>query len=473
MSDPTDLQQRFEAQKAAFARDLAAHGGPPLAVRKSRLRLLRRLVAENQDWLCERLAEDFGHRSHDETRLAEILPTLLGIDHVLRRLHRWMRPSKRRTPWLLQPIRAEVRYQPKGVVGIIVPWNYPLSLAAGPLLDALAAGNRVMIKMPEALPGFSAGLAQLIERYFEPDVVTVVEGDVAVAQAFSALPFDHLLFTGSTTVGRQVMAAAAKNLTPVSLELGGKSPAFVAASANLRLAARRIAFAKGLNAGQTCVAPDYVLVPEHRCGAFIEHFVAAVREFWPEYQTNEDYTAVINRHHNERLCALLEAAEAGGAKLHGIDHLPKDWLQDRRLPVVALTDVPADSALLEEEIFGPWLPIVTYRQEAEGIAFMRDRPLPLALYYFGTDRKSREDVICAMPSGGVTVNNALLHSAHPQLPFGGIGPSGMGAYHGIEGFRTFSHARSVIYSGRMSSLNWLYPPYGRQVHQWVRRWLLR
>lgn len=473
MPKVTDMQARLQAQQAAFQQDLNQTGGPTLDERKSRLRLLRRLVLENREWLCERVAEDFGHRSHDETRLLEILPLLKSIDHVLRHLHRWMRPRRRRAPWYLQPTRAEVRYQPKGVVGIIVPWNYPLLLALGPLVDALAAGNRAMIKMPEALPGVTRAVTELIERYFDPTVISVIGGDVKVAKAFSALPFDHLLFTGSTTVGRAVMAAAAPNLTPLTLELGGKSPAFVGARANLRETARTLAHTKGLNAGQTCVAPDYVLLPEHRLQAFLQYFAEAVADFWPDYQHNEDYSHIIHAQHRQRLLDLLTEAEAQGAQVHGKADLPADWQQNERLPVLAVTDVPDTAGLLQEEIFGPWLPIVTYRQPAEAIAFMRARSRPLALYYFGSDVRSREDVLCAVPSGGVAINQALVQLAHPQLPFGGTGASGMGAYHGFEGFQTFSHARSVVCSGSFNALRLLRPPYSGWLHERVRRWLVR
>ncbi len=470
-TDRKTLRTRFEQQQAAFADDLDNTKRTDLAERKSRLRLLRRLVVENSELLSQTLSEDFGYRSPAETEVAEILPTLMGIDHALRHLPSWMRTRRRRSSPVFWPGRAEVRYQPKGVVGIMVPWNYPLFLACGPATDALAAGNRVMIKMPEALPKFSACFAELIERYFKRSVLTVVQGEVSISQAFARLPLDHLLFTGSTGVGRLVMKAAADNLTPVTLELGGKSPAFVGQQVDLKSAARRIAFGKGMNAGQTCVAPDYALVPEYRVDAFLKHYTSACQELYPDFLNNPDYSNIVNQQERDRLTNWLAEAENAGAKVHYLGNLPTDWREKDKLPLLAVTDCPEDCELLTGEIFGPILPVVTYRQEAEAIRFIQQHPNPLALYYFGTSIRSQETVLDRVPSGGAMVNNTLVHIAHQQLPFGGIGQSGTGYYHGVEGFRTFSHARAVVHHGRFSSLPMIFPPYGRWVHRLLNWWV--
>ncbi|MFY0663675.1 MAG: coniferyl aldehyde dehydrogenase [Natronospirillum sp.] len=465
MSEQPTLEARFARQKAAFE----TQRYPDLLERKRRLRLLRRLVAENQELICTAISVDFGHRSHDETQFAEIIPTLSAIDYHLKKMPGWLRPERRLSHWTFWPSRAAVHYQPKGVAGIIVPWNYPLYLATGPLISALTAGNHAMIKMSEATPEFSACFASLVARYFDSSLVTVVEGDVDVAVAFGQLPFDHLLFTGSTTVGKAVMRAAAEHLTPVTLELGGKSPAFIGPRAPIKEAAERIAFAKGMNAGQTCVAPDYVLVQEDQAAAFIEHYKQAMAGFYADYIENPDYSAVVNDRQRKRLLSWFNEAVKAGAKWHAPWTLADDWQKQIKLPPLVITDAPDNTALMQEEIFGPWLPLVTYRQEADAIAYINARPRPLALYYFGYDARTRETLLAETHSGGMVVNNALVHVAYDQLPFGGIGPSGMGAYHGFEGFQTFSHARAVVRHGRLSAIPLIFPPFGRGVHKLMQR----
>lgn len=467
MTELTTLHTRWQRQRTAYD----AQPYPDERERKRRLRLLRRLVAENQDMICAAIAEDFGHRSHDETQLLEVTPTLTAVDYHLRRITGWMRPKRRLSHWTFWPSRAAVHHQPKGVVGIIVPWNYPLYLATGPLIGALTAGNHAMVKMSEHTPAFARCFAQLIERYFDPGIVTVVEGDVDVAVAFGQLPFDHLLFTGSTAVGKQVMAAAAKHLTPVTLELGGKSPVLVSRQAPLAEAARRIAFGKGMNAGQTCIAPDYVLVHESQIDAFTLHYLAAMKDFYPDYVNNDDYSAVVNATHRRRLLAWLDEAVAAGAVLHGQEALSDTWREQIKLPPLVVQQAPEHVQLMQDEIFGPWLPVVTYRQEADAVAYINARPRPLALYYFGHDAAMVERLLHDTHSGQLMVNNTVVQAAYDQLPFGGIGASGMGAYHGFEGFQTFSHARSVVQHGRFSTLPLIFPPFGRPVHRAL-QWLI-
>ncbi|MCO7513188.1 coniferyl aldehyde dehydrogenase [Pseudomonas guariconensis] len=465
-SDP-DLAATFAAQRQAFA----SHPMPEAAQRRQWLKSLREALLAGQQQLVEAIDQDFAGRSADETLLAELLPSVQGLRHAERHLQRWMRPSRRRVGLAFQPASARVLYQPLGVVGIIVPWNYPLFLAIGPLTCALAAGNRVMLKLSEATPATGQALKALLERVFPGDLVSVVLGDMQVGQAFSRLPFDHLLFTGSTAVGRHVMLAAAQNLTPVTLELGGKSPAIVSASVPLDTAAERIAFGKTLNAGQTCVAPDYVLVPRQRLGAFADAYRRAVRRLYPRIGDNPDYSAIVNPRQLQRLERLLEDARDKGAQ--ALDLYPDEPRQGRRLPPHVLLDVNDDMQVMQEEIFGPLLPLVPYDSLDDALAYINDRPRPLALYYFGYDRAEQDHVMRHSHSGGVCLNDTLLHVAQDDLPFGGIGPSGMGHYHGHEGFLTFSKAKAVLAKQRFNAARLIYPPYGKALQRLVYKLFIR
>lgn len=455
----------LERQRAAFARQPM----PSADERLQWLEALRHLIEVNQRSLVEAISEDFGNRSADETLLAEVMPCLHGIRDARRRLRGWMKPSRRRVGLAFQPASARVVYQPLGVVGIIVPWNYPLFLAIAPLVGALAAGNRVMIKMSESTPATSLRLKTLLAEIFAEDQVAVVLGDAEVGIAFSQLPFDHLLFTGSTAVGRHVMRAAADNLTPVTLELGGKSPAIVSHEVPLADAAERIAFGKTLNAGQTCVAPDYVLVPRERVEGFVEAYRQVVARFYPTLADNPDYTSIINERQLARLRGYLSDAEIKGAR---IVPLFADG-QDRRMPHALLLDVNDDMRVMQDEIFGPLLPIVPYDRPEDAIAYINARPRPLALYYFGYDKREQQRVIERTHSGGVCLNDTLLHVAQDDLPFGGIGPSGMGHYHGHEGFLTFSKAKGVLGKQRFNAARLIYPPYGRPLQRLLQKLFVR
>jgi len=463
----TDLEATFAAQRKAFA----GNPMPPAAQRRQWLKSLREALLANQQQLIEAIDADFSGRSADETLLAELLPSVQGIRHAERHLRRWMRPARRAVGLAFQPASARVLYQPLGVVGIIVPWNYPLFLAIGPLTCALAAGNRVMLKLSEATPASAQALKTLLERVFPEDLVSVVLGEVAVGQAFARLPFDHLLFTGATSVGRQVMLAAAQNLTPVTLELGGKSPAIVSASVPLDAAAERIAFGKTLNAGQTCVAPDYVLVPRERLEAFSDAYSDAVHRFYPRIADNPDYSAIINPRQLQRLQQLLDDARAKGARV--VDLYPDEPRQGRRLPPHLLLQVSDDMHVMQDEIFGPLLPLVPYDSLDDALAYINQRPRPLALYYFGYARAEQEHVLQHSHSGGVCLNDTLLHVAQDDLPFGGIGPSGMGHYHGHEGFLTFSKAKAVLAKQRLNAARLIYPPYGKALQRLVYKLFIR
>ncbi len=459
------LQQILAAQRSACA----AAPMPDAQSRRQWLEALRDVLAGNQQALVEAISTDFGNRSADETLLAEIMPSLHGIRYARRHLRGWMKPSRRRVGLAFQPASARVIYQPLGVVGIIVPWNYPLYLAIGPLVAALAAGNRVMLKMSESTPATGALLQRLLAQVFPEDQVAVVLGDVEIGKAFARLPFDHLLFTGSTHIGRDVMRAAADNLTPVTLELGGKSPAIVSATVPLADAAERIAFGKTLNAGQTCVAPDYVLVPRARLDDFADAYRAAVRRLLPRLTDNPDYTAIINARQLARLHDYLDDARSKGARV-----LPLfDDSAPGRLAHHLLLDVNEHMRVMHEEIFGPLLPLVPYDDLDAAIAYVNARPRPLALYFFGYDHAEQQRVLQGTLSGGVCLNDTLLHVAQDDLPFGGVGASGMGHYHGHEGFLTFSKARGVFSKPRLNAARLIYPPYGKWWQKLLYRLLVR
>ena len=465
------LDRIFELQTSGFA----TSPFPDAMERISNLKLLKSLVLDNKERIADAIYQDFGCRSRTETVMLEMLVGVEGIKYATRRLRRWMRPSRRHVGLLFKTTSAKVVYQPKGVVGILVPWNYPLFLALGPAIYALAAGNRVIIKMSEATPRTGALMEELVSSVFPEQLMAVVNGGADLAAAFSAKPFDHILFTGSTNVGRLVMQAAAKNLTPVTLELGGKSPTIIGPECSLEMAAERLAFTKALNAGQTCVAPDYVMVQEGKQQEFV---AALTRVFSGLYRTlaeNDDYTSIINDSQYQRLSGLLDDAREQGAQL--IEVNPGGEKLDpanRKLPLVLVLGAKDSMRLMQEEIFGPILPVIGYRDLESAIQFVNRRPRPLALYYFGNDQNARKQVLERTHSGGVCFNDAIFHVAVDDMPFGGIGPSGMGAYHGHEGFLTFSHSKGVLSRpGWLNTATFLHPPYGGRLHALVERLFLR
>lgn len=477
----TRLRALFDAQHRASR----AQGEVSLALRRDRLLRMRALLERHGSALAQAVHADFGVRSPQLTEIADLFVLRTLLSSTLKSLPKWMKPVKVRTPLYLQPSRAYLQRQPLGVVGVVSPWNYPLQLSLGPVITALAAGNRVMLKPSELTPQTSALLAELIGRAFTPDELCVVQGDgedpAKFAAEFASLPFDHLFFTGSTAVGRKVAEAAAANLTPTTLELGGKSPCIIDASCEssaLDKAALKIAHGKLLNAGQTCIAPDYVLLPRGREAAFGEAFARAVAQLFPTIAGNPDYAAIISPRHHERLQALLAQAEGEGARLQVIDPAASAQATatgtSRQMAPVLVFGAAAGSKLLHEEIFGPILPVLPYDTLGEAIEHINARPRPLALYWFGADKASRDQVLARTVSGGVTVNDTLMHIAHENLPFGGVGESGWGSYHGEAGFLRLTQQKPVLVQSKWARGDLFYPPYSKRFDQimgLLKRWL--
>lgn len=441
-------------QQSAFALDML----PSRAVRDDRLRRLADLLAAHAEEFAACISMDFGSRSPAEIRITETMMLLSSIRHARRRLERWMKPRRAATAMAFLPGRSLMLRQPLGVVGIISPWNYPLQLAVAPLIGALAAGNRAMLKPSELTPRFSTALQAAIAKAFAPEQVTVITGDSAMGKAFAALPFDHLVFTGSTAIGREVAQAAAKNLTPVTLELGGKSPAIIDASCDMNAIMDRLAWGKLINAGQTCIAPDYVLVPRPQIDRFVQVLRTSMTRLYPTFRANPDYTSIISPRHLERLRELVADAAAQGARIVDIEPAGGQYAGRQMAPILLL-GVNDSMRVMREEIFGPVLPIVPYDSLADALAYVNQRERPLALYWFGSDRAARQRVLTGTIAGGVSINETLLHQAQEGMPFGGIGPSGQGYYHGEYGFRQFSKEKPVFLQSRFAGTGIIRPPY--------------
>ncbi len=459
------LRSLFDAQHGASRAQIDA----PLALRRERLLKIRALLHEHGGALTQAVQADFGVRSAQLTEIADLFVLRALLSSTLKRLPKWMKPVKVRTPLYLQPSHGYLQRQPLGVVGVVSPWNYPVQLSLGPVITALSAGNRVMLKPSELTPRTSALLAELIGKTFAPDELCVVQGGAALAAEFASLPFDHLFFTGSTAVGRKVAQAAAANLTPTTLELGGKSPCIIDASCDLENAALKIAHGKLLNAGQTCIAPDYLLLPRGLEAAFEKAFAAAVKRLFPRIAGNPDYASIQNDRYFDQLQAALAEAQARGATVkvidpQGVTPASADPVTRQMAPVLVYGAQPG-MKLMEEEIFGPILPVVAYDTLDQAIDHINARPRPLALYWFGSDNAARDQVLTRTVSGGVTVNDTLMHIAHENLPFGGVGDSGWGAYHGETGFLRLTQEKPVLVSSRWARGDLFYPPYGKRFDQ--------
>lgn len=463
MSDTntSSMKEILERQKAGSIREPF----PSAEQRIERLDKSIDLLLTHRDALCDAMRDDFGHRSPDVSLAFDVSGSIDALKHAKKHLRKWMRPEKRspQFPLGLFGAKAVVRYQPKGVVGIISPWNFPVNLAFSPLAGVLAAGNRAMIKPSEFTEKTSALMAELIGQYYEEDEVAVVTGGPEIGAAFSELPFDHLVFTGATSVARHVMRAAAENLVPLTLELGGKSPVVVGVSADIAKVALRTMTCKTLNAGQICLAPDYVLLPEGKQDEFVAAARAAVETMYPSGVTrSDDYTAVINERHRDRLQAYANDARDKGAKIVELDAGDSSADSPFRMPPALVLDPVDEMQVMQDEIFGPLLPVMAYSDIEEVIAYINARPRPLAVYYFGDDAAEQDRILTETVSGGATINDVLFHIAQEDLPFGGIGPSGMGCYHGKDGFDEFSHRKAVYTQTRADLLSVLRPPYGEK-----------
>jgi len=461
-----DVKEQLTIQKEAFLQKPF----PSEKNRKQQLTALKKALIKHKEKLAKAISADFGHRSVDETMLADILPVVMSIDHAVKHLRQWMKSEKRNVSWLYQPAVNRIVYQPLGVIGIMSPWNYPVLLSLGPLVAAIAAGNKAMIKPSEHTPYANRVLAEIIEEAFLKDEVLMVEGGAKMAADFSSLPFEHLIFTGSTEVGKLVMAAAAKNLTPVTLELGGKSPALIGEDVPADFAVERMLYGKCLNAGQTCVAPDYVLCSEKMLEPLIESFKNQFTKLYPNIDCG-DYTSMINDAQFARIEAWLEDAITKGGELISLGNKSEKHL--RLKPLTLLVNTDPSMEIMQQEIFAPILPILTYKTIDEAIELIKSRPRPLALYLFSHDKELQNQVVKETHSGGVCINDTVYHVVQDDLPFGGIGSSGMGRYHAKEGFLTFSATKSILHRGRFYSAKFVFPPYGKLIHQFIYKLFLK
>lgn len=458
------MYKTLQNQKQAFVKE----GAVTIKTRIDRLSRAYRMIGENQRAIIEACNTDFGNRSKLQSQMSEVLAVMSAFDHSIKHLNKWMRAEKRPVmfPMNLMGARARVEYVPKGVVGVLGTWNFPVYTALCPVAGILAAGNRCMVKASELNPATAALLQQLISQYFDESELAVVTGGPDVGAEFAALPFDHIIFTGGTGIGRHILQAAIKNLTPCTLELGGKSPVIVGRSYNTQKAAERIMSGKQLNQGQACLAPDYVFVAKEQKDILVNTMIQFYSQLFPTIINNPDYTSVINERHQKRLMSYVDDAKQKGAVVHEINPAKEDFNQQapnmHKIPMTIIVDPTEDMLCMQEELFGPVLCIKTYDDMNECIHYINAHPRPLGLYYFGDDAQEERMVLDRTISGGVTINDVMAHSSCEDLPFGGIGNSGMGAYHGRDGFLTFSHPRALYKQSSLDLLKLagLLPPYG-------------
>jgi coniferyl-aldehyde dehydrogenase len=460
-----EMKALLERQKAAHLRD----GPPSAALRIDRINRAIGLLVDYADEIAAALNEDFGNRSLHQSKFTDVASSITPLKHARKNLTKWMKTDRRSAafPLNLLGARARLEYQPLGVIGIISPWNFPVQLTFGPLADVLAAGNRCIIKPSEFTPATSELMARMIREAFSDEEIAVVTGGAETGAAFSSLPFDHLLFTGATSVAKHVMRAAAENLVPVTLELGGKSPVLVGESADVQIMANRVMFGKTLNAGQICLAPDYLIMPKEKTGQFVEAATSAVAKMYPTLKNNPDYTSIINQRHYDRLQGYIADAKSKGAEIVEINPAHEDFEQQphHRIPPTLILNPTDDMAVMQDEIFGPILPVKTYTKIDEAIDYVNDHPRPLGLYYFGSDQAEERKVLDSTTSGGVSINEVVFHVAQDDLPFGGVGPSGMGAYHGKDGFDTFSHRKAVFTAPKKEVMAMVRPPWGPKIEK--------
>jgi coniferyl-aldehyde dehydrogenase len=468
--DASAMNALLAKQKAAQLRD----GAPSAEKRIERIDRCILLLVEHRKAIEDALVADFGARSPTATAFTDVAGSIGPLKHARDHLRKWMKPEKRRTtPAILGLFgaKAQVRYQPKGVVGVISPWNFPVNLTFSPLAGVLAAGNRAMIKPSEFTPATSELMAKMFASAFSDEEIAVVTGGPDVGQAFAGLAFDHLIFTGATSIARHVMRAAAENLVPLTLELGGKSPVIIGRSADMSVAAARIMNGKTLNAGQICLAPDYVLTPKESLESFIGEAGSAVNAMFPTMKDNPDYTAIIAQRHFDRITGYIEEARSKGVRVVEFKPEGEDFSQQehRRIPPTLIIDPTDDMKVMQEEIFGPVLPVKTYQSVDEAVAYVNAHERPLGLYYFGADEAEREKVLTTTTSGGVSVNDVIMHVAQEELPFGGVGPAGMGSYHGHDGFLEFSHRKAIFsqIKSDIGPLKQMRPPYGLGIRKYL------
>jgi coniferyl-aldehyde dehydrogenase len=466
------MRTLLDKQRAAYLRD-----GPPSAeVRIDRIDRCIGLLVDHQDEIADALNKDFGSRSPQMSKFTDVSGSIGPLKHAKESVRKWMKVEKRATTpailgWL--GAKAEVHYQPLGVIGVIAPWNFPVNLTFAPLAGVLSAGNRCMIKPSEFTPATSELMAGMFRKAFDEAEIAVCLGGPEVGEAFSRLPFDHLLFTGATSIAHHVMRAAAENLTPLTLELGGKSPVIVGQGANMDLTATRVMQGKTLNAGQICLAPDYVFVAEAQRDEFVSKATAAVTRMYPTLKDNPDYTSVINQRHYDRLKGYIDEAKSKGAKVIEVNPAKENLAQQphHKIAPTIILDPTDDMKVMQDEIFGPVLPVKTYKNLDEVIGYINAKARPLGLYYFGEDAGEKNRVLTRTTSGGVTINDTIMHIAMEELPFGGVGPSGMGAYHGLDGFRQFSHRKAVyqqptskMVDGQLANMR---APYGEGIQKFL------
>ena len=464
-----DMNRILELQKNLNIKE----GAPDINLRKDRLDRVIAMVSKYDKQIVSAVNQDFGNRDQVMSAATEVASVIGPMQHAKKNLKKWMKTEKRKaaiaplgSALSLLGAKAEVRYQPKGVVGAISPWNFPMNLALAPLAGIISAGNRVMHKPSELTPATSDLLKQMIEEYFDEGEMAVFVGDAEVGAAFSGLAFDHLIFTGGTSIAKHVMKAASENLVPLTLELGGKSPVVVGKNAKIRETAQRVMQGKTMNAGQICLAPDYALVPEEKVEEFVQASVEATSEMYPEMKDNDDFTSIINQRHYDRIQSYLEDAKEKGADVVEINPSNEDFSQQphHKIPPTIVLNPSEDMKIMQEEIFGPVLPVKTYKDVTEPVDYINSKDRPLGLYYFGEDAKEKDYVLENTTSGGVTVNDVISHIQMEDLPFGGVGPSGMGSYHGYDGFKEFSHAKAVYKQTKINlmKLAGLVPPYKKK-----------
>jgi len=469
LTEPSVMRAQLEAQRQAFKNESIVS----FETRIDRLDRCINLIVENQQAIYAAVDQDFGGRCKSLTAMMDLYTSVSTLKNVKKHLKKWMRVEKRKSPFPMNILgaRSEIHYQPKGVVGIMSPWNIPVNALFSPLADIFGAGNRAMLKPSESNPATAELMQSLFARYFSSDEVTVICGGVAESVAFSELPFDHIIFTGAGSIGKHVLQAAAKNLVPVTLELGGKSPAVVSKKAKLQDAAEKIITGKALNSGQVCLSPDYCFVPTDKLDKFVEICKETIAEQYPTVMDNPDYVSIINERHYDRLMSFLDDARGKGATIISLAPEGERWDErsKHRIPIQLIINPSDDMLVMQEELFGPILCIKSYDQLDNCIAEINSREHPLALYYFGQDKAEQARLIAETTSGGMSINDIAVHFACDDLPFGGIGPSGMGHYHGHEGFKTFSHAKSVFKQGRvnLAKLAGTLPPYGERIAKMI------